>query len=340
MPILQSSSVNKRRKTVLMPLVLCSLFLLFCSSLAIGATHIEAKDLLPILLGEDTTSTSSRIVRFVRLPRTMAALLCGSSLALSGALLQKVLYNPLAGPSIIGVNSGAGLCTLLASAFFPHLTALASPFAFVGALAASLLVYTLARQSGSTRLTIILAGVAVSSLLGACTDALLTFKAETQMGRLDFLIGSFAHVSFSQIVQTSPYIGAGLLVALLLGKKLHILALGDEVALSLGLEVGRTRFFALMSASLLSASVISMCGLIGFVGLVVPHMVRSLIDEDSPLFLYFTLLVGACITLGCDLVARTLFKPYEIPVGIVLSFLGSPFFLFLLFRNKNKRHHA
>lgn len=292
------------------------------------------------MFGADRISPAYRIVRFVRLPRTFSALLCGMALALSGALLQKVLHNPLAGPSLIGVNSGAGLFTLLGAAFFPHLVALTSPFAFVGALGSSVLVYTLARRSGSTRLTIILAGVAVSSLLGSCTDALLTLKPDTQMGRLDFLIGSFAHVSFSQIVQTSPYIVGGILLALLLRRDLNILALGDEVALSLGLEVGRTRFLALMSASLLSASVVSMCGLIGFVGLVVPHMVRALIGEDSPYFLLFTLLIGGLITLGCDLVARTLFRPYEVPVGIVLSFLGSPFFLFLLFRRKRGTHHA
>lgn len=149
---------------------------------------------------------------------------------------------------------------------------------------------------------------------------------DTQMGRMDFLIGSFAHVSVSQIVQTSPYIVVGILLSFLLGRNLNILALG--------LEVARTRFFALMLASLLSGSVVSICGLIGFVGLVVPHMVRSFIGEDSPLYLLFTVLGGAVITLSCDLVARTLFSPYELPVGIVLSFLGSPFFLFLLFKRK------
>lgn len=340
MPILQSSSPNRRKAAALLPLLIFLVAFLFCLSLTIGAIRIESKSLIPIVLGGDTLSPAYRIVRFIRLPRTLAALVCGMALALSGALLQKVLHNPLAGPSIIGVNSGSGLFALLASAFFPHMVGLGPPIAFLGALGSSVLVFALARRSGSTRLTIILAGVAVSSLLGSCTDALLTFRPDTQMGRLDFLIGSFAHVPFTQIVRTSPYIIGAIILALLLGKDLNILALGDEVALSLGLEVGRVRFFALMLASLLSASVVSMCGLIGFVGLVVPHMVRSLIGEDSPLFLLFTLLFGSIITLGCDLLARTLFTPYELPVGIVLSFLGSPFFLYLIFRRKRMTHYA
>ncbi|HKL59582.1 MAG TPA: iron ABC transporter permease [Sphaerochaeta sp.] len=350
MPILPSSSLDDTRtqSTVhathanwaLLPLLLCLLALLFFLSLTLGSTHIGYTDIVSIILGEDSLSPASRIVRHVRLPRTLAATLCGMALALSGALLQKVLHNPLAGPSIIGVNSGAGLFALVGSAFFPHLVAMGSLFSFLGALGASLLVYALARRSGSTHLTIILAGVAVSSLLGSCTDALLTFEPETQMGRLDFLIGSFAHVPYSQVVQTAPYIGGAVTLSLLLSHDLNILGLGDEVALSLGLEVGRTRFLALMLASLLSASVVSMCGLIGFVGLVVPHMVRSCIGEDSPLFLLFTCLVGAVITVSCDLIARTLFSPYELPVGIVLSFLGSPFFLFLLFTRNRRGHNA
>lgn len=340
MPILQSSLPNRGREALLLPLLVVLVALLFCLSLTIGATRIDSKSLLSILFGEDTLTPAYRIVRFIRLPRTLAALVCGMALALCGALLQKVLHNPLAGPSIIGVNSGSGLFALLSSAFLPHKVGAGPPVAFLGALGSSLLVYLLARRSGSTRLTIILAGVAVSSLLGSCTDALLTFRPDTQMGRLDFLIGSFAHVSFSQIAKTSPYILGAIIIALLLEKDLTILSLGDEVALSLGLEVGRTRFLALMLASLLSASVVSMCGLIGFVGLVVPHIVRSLIGEDSPLFLLCTLLFGSVITLGCDLLARTLFTPYEVPVGIVLSFLGSPFFLFLLFRRKRTALHA
>lgn len=340
MPILRSSSANKGASQALLPLACCSLGLLIFLSLTIGATTIGGKGLLAILLGEDTSSLAYRIVRHVRLPRTLAALLCGMAMALCGAILQKVLHNPLAGPSLIGVNSGAGLFTLIGAAFFPHLVALGPPVAFVGAMLSSLLVYTLAQRAGSTRLTIILAGVAVSSLLGSCTDALLTLRPDTQMGRLDFLIGSFAHIPFSQMVQGAPYILGAALLSLFLSRDLTILALGDEVALSLGLDVGRTRFIAIMLASLLSASAVSMCGLIGFVGLVVPHMVRSLIGDDSPLYLFYTAVAGSALTLGCDLVARNLFRPYELPVGIVLSFIGSPFFLLLLFRQKKGGNHA
>ena len=323
-----------------MIILLFSLIFLFCLNLSLGPTHIGFKVLLSILIGEDSLSPSYMIVDHVRLPRTLAATLCGMALALSGSLLQKVLHNPLAGPSIIGVNSGAGLFALLGSVFFPHLIAINALFAFIGALGTSLLVFFLARRAGSTQLTIILAGVAVSSLLGSFTDALLTLKPDAQMGRLDFLIGSFAHVPFSQVAHTAPIILGSVILALLLSHDLNILALGDDVALSLGLEVGKTRLLALILAALLSGSVVSMCGLIGFVGLVVPHMVRSVIGEDSPLFLLFAALGGAMITLGCDLLARTLFSPYELPVGIVLSFLGSPFFLFLLFTRNRRTHNA
>ncbi len=351
MPILQSSLSSRRNQKAtvtkgnqaygsLLCLLVAILALLFCLSLCLGSSPIGIRELLPILTGEDSFSAAYRIVRHVRLPRTLAALICGMALAVSGSLLQQVLHNPLAGPSIIGVNSGAGFFSLLSAALFPHLIATSSIFAFLGALGTSLLVYALARRSGSTRLTIILAGVAVSSLLGSCTDTLLTLRPETQMGRLDFLIGSFAHVPISQIEQTFPCIIAAVALSLLLSRDISILALGDEVALSLGLAVGRVRFFALMLASLLSGSVISMCGLIGFVGLVVPHMIRSLFCEDSAYFLPLVAVGGSALTVGCDLIARTLFSPYELPVGIVLSFLGSPFFLVLLFNQRRRAPHA
>ncbi|MDT4763129.1 iron ABC transporter permease [Sphaerochaeta sp. PS] len=340
MHTLQTFSATRGRGATLILVLLILLGFCFCLSLCLGSTPLGARTLLAIITGKDTSSQAYRIVRYVRLTRTLASLLSGMALALSGSLLQKSLHNPLAGPSIIGVNAGSGLLTLLAAAFFPRMLALGAFASFLGALMATLLVYALARRSGSTRLTIILAGVAVSSLLGSCTDALLTLRPETQLGRIDFLIGSFAHVTFSQLQLAAPLILLGITCSLFLGKPLAILSLGDEVARSLGLDVRRTRFLSLMLSALLSATVVSMCGLVGFVGLVVPHMVRFLIGEESPLYLLSCTLGGAIMTVGCDLVARMLFSPYELPTGVVLSFLGSPFFLLLLFTRKRRTANA
>ena len=279
-------------------------------------------------------SAAARILLHIRLPRTAAALLAGSALAASGVLIQGVLGNPLAGPNIIGVNAGAGFCTLLLACFFPTAMALLPMAAFLGALGASLLILFLADRVGASRMTVVLAGVAISSILSAGSDLITTLQPDATLGMSAFLIGGFSGATTARLTSAACYILPALAAALLLAGDLDVLSLGDEVAQSLGLRVRRTRVLLLALASMLAGAAVSFSGLLGFVGLVVPHAVRRFTGSEHRALLPLSMLGGALFVLICDVVARTAFAPFELPVGILLSLVGGPFFLMLLLKNR------
>lgn len=334
MRTLQTYSVRNRALPLALSLAL--LAVLACMSICMGSARITAGDLLSAIRGTDTSSTAYRIVRYVRLPRTFAAVLSGLALGIGGYLLQSALNNPLASVNIIGVNSGAGFALVLFSALFPNLVRFSIFASFAGALAAVFVVFAIAKATGASRTTIILAGVAISSFFAAGCDAVITVFPDTQMQRIEFIIGSFASVSSGQLRLCAPPILVASICSLFLRRGLSLLLLGEETATSLGLNARRVRFLSLFLSAILAGSVVSMAGLVGFVALVVPHIGRMLMKEDNRNLLPFCGILGSVMALGCDLVARTLFSPYEVPVGIVLSFLGSPFFLFLLFDRKRR----
>ena len=309
-------------------------------SLCLGASGVSTGEMLSAVLNRDTASVAWRVFAYVRLPRTIAAALAGSALATAGLLLQAVLRNPLAAPSIIGVNAGAGLCALIAMAVFPALGAMVSPAAFLGACLAVFLVYALARLTDASRTTIVLSGVAVNALLGACMDAIVTLIPDAAVSRSAFAIGGFSGVTMDQLRFAAPFWAVGLLIALLFQRELELMGLGDEVAQSLGMRVERFRVAFLAAAALLAGSAVSFAGLIGFVGLITPHLTEQLAHGDTRFRVPIAALSGAALCLFCDLIARTLFAPYELPVGIVLSFLGAPFFLHLLIHRKRSNRHA
>ena len=306
-------------------------------SLTLGASSVTAAQALSVLLGGGGDK-ARRIVLYVRLPRLLAALLAGGALSLAGVLLQQVLMNPLSAPSVIGVNAGAGLFALAAMAFFPARPALVPAAAFAGALAAALLVYALARFTGASKSSIVLAGVAVNSLLGAVMDAIVVLVPDAAGARSAFSIGGFGSVSLAQLGFALPLCLAGLLAALLLRRETSILALGDETARSLGVRVGTVRLALIAAAALLAGGAVSFAGLLGFVGLITPHAARAMARGEGGL-MPLSIALGALLTTVCDLIARTLFAPYELPVGVVLSFVGAPFFLYLLFRGKRSNRH-
>ncbi|MDO4355770.1 MAG: iron ABC transporter permease [Clostridia bacterium] len=320
-------------KTLPCALLLASLLIaaaLF--SLCAGASGVSLwAGLADALSGVE--SPAARILIHIRLPRTLAAMLSGAALAASGVLIQGVLGNPLAGPNIIGVNAGAGFCTLLLSCLFPTAMALLPAAAFLGALGTSLLILFLADRVGASRMTVVLAGVAVSSILSAGTDLITTLDPDATLGMSAFMIGGFAGVSTARLTSAACYILPALAASLVLAGDLDILGLGDEVAQSLGLRVRRMRVLLLALASLLAGAAVSFSGLLGFVGLVVPHAVRRFTGGEHRALLPLSMLGGALFVLVCDIVARTAFAPYELPVGILLSLLGGPFFLLLLLKN-------
>ena len=208
------------------------------------------------------------------------------------------------------------------------------PAAFCGALLTAVLVYLLAWKRGASPVRLILAGVAVSAMLGAFSSTILLFNAEKAGGILDFSIGSLSARSWLQIEQAGLYMGIGLLAAVALGPKLNILALGDEVAAALGMNVERVRFQAIAAAALLAASAVSVAGLLGFVGLIAPHIVRLVIGTDNRFLVPGSALFGGLMVVGCDAAGRMVIEPSELPVGIIMALMGPPFFLWLLRRQR------
>ena len=306
-------------------------------SLLVGSVNMPPGQVFDALMGRDRESTMSRIILYSRLPRTCAAFLAGAALAVAGVVIQTVLNNPLASPSIIGVNSSAGFAVAFVCAFWPAAQRYTPFIAFFGALAGVLLVMALSQSTVAARITVVLAGVAISNLFSAGIDAVVTLVPDALNSVSDFRIGGFTGVTMSQLGPAAAIIAISLIIVFSLAHQLDILALGTDTAKSLGLAVGRMRIVFLVLAAALAGAAVSFCGLIGFVGLIVPHAMRRIVGEDNGILLVASAMGGSFFVLICDLIARVLFAPFEIPVGIVLSFAGAPFFLWLLFKQRGGR---
>ncbi len=340
MIILQTFSIRKwlegGKLYVLLALALLACFLL---SLCLGAVRIPLGELWEILTGQQRDTSGAKILLYTRLPRFLASISAGAALAVSGAIIQSVLANPLAAPHIIGVNSGAGFAVTVCCALLPGSGWLLPVAAFFGALAGVMVVLTVSKRAGASRTSLVLAGVAISQIFSAGIDLLLTVMPDSLNGYTDFRIGGFAGVTTARLVPAVLLILAGLTAATALAGQIDILLLGPEMARSLGLPVEQVRFASLLAAAALAGAAVSFAGLLGFVGLVVPHVMRKLVGENSRKLILVSALGGGILVSLCDLAARTLFAPYEISVGIVMAFIGGPFFLSLVFRRKRGNVH-
>lgn len=314
--------------------------LLFILSISFGPVDIPLSRIWMILTAQERSGALVQILNQVRLPRSLAAMGVGMALAASGTVLQAVMQNPLAAPSLIGVNSGAALTAMLLLAYFPGRPDLLTPATFLGALFALGLIILITRYAPGGRSTLILAGIAVSALLGAGIDTLRLLHPEAMLGATGFMIGGIAGVTWSTLRFALPWILGGLLAALLVGPLLNVISLGDEVALSLGVPVTPVRTLLLALAAILAGSSVAIAGLLGFVGLIVPHGARLLLGSDHRWLIPGAMLLGGSFVLGCDLVARLIFAPYELPVGILLSFIGGPFFIYLLIHQASGKADA
>ena len=300
-------------------------------SLTKGSSVITISQIVELLLNPGT-DPQSQIIWNIRMPRTIVGALVGINLSLSGAILQAIMRNPLADPHIIGISSGAGLAGVVIMILFPALEYLITPVAFVGAMLASICIYILAWKNGIKPVRIILAGVAVSAFLSAGISGLMIFYSDRVHGALMWMVGGLAARSWPHVSIILPYAAIGLVLALASASYLNILQLGDEMARGLGVNVEVTRIVMTAIAALLAASAVSVVGLLGFVGLVVPHAARLLIGSDYRFLLPAAALLGVAIVTLSDTFARVIFAPIELPVGIIMAFLGAPFFLFLLRR--------
>lgn len=323
------TAAKRRIGVLLLFAVLAAGALLF--SLLKGAAEITPAEIWQAVFFSGG-GVKEQILYNIRLPRTLTAALVGMNLALSGAVLQAVMKNPLADPHIIGISSGAGLAGIVILILFPALEYLVTPVAFVGAMGAAACIYVLAWKNGIRPVRIILAGVAVSAFLGSGISALLIFYSDRVHGALMWMVGGFSARSWPHVDMIWPYALLGFFLALGGAKHLNILQLGDETAKGLGLRVEVVRLAMTAAAALLAASAVSVAGLLGFVGLVVPHTARLLIGSDYRFLLPAAALLGAAVVTASDTVARIAFSPVELPVGILMAFIGAPFFLFLLRR--------
>ena len=305
-------------------------------SLCLGAVRLTPEELVRALL-EGPQGVAGRIFWFVRLPRTLAALLTGAALAVSGVAIQTVLHTPLAPPNIIGVNAGAGFAVALAAVFFPGSLGEIPWLSFLGAITAAAVVLAISRLTGASKITLVLGGVMISSLFNAAIDALLTFQPDALTGYADFRVGSFRDITMARVENVVLPLTVALTGILLAAPALEILSLGDETAASLGLSVRPVRMVLLFLAAVLAGAAVSLAGIIGFVGLIVPHFIRRLTGEKLLPLLLASAFGGAAFVAFCDTAARTLFAPYELPVGVVLSFLGVPVFLWQLLRSRRRR---
>jgi len=301
----------------------------FFLSLAVGSLRLTLPQLLDALAGRGPPA-NRQIIMNIRLPRNITAALVGICLSLSGAILQGVMRNPLAAPNLIGVTSGGGLAAMLVMIVLPQFYSLLVPAAFLGALAATLSIYLLAWRRGVTPLRLILAGIAVSSLLGAFINALMIFFPSRVSGVVDFMVGSLTARGWRHVRILWPYTLVGGAAALLLGQQLNILSLGDETATGLGLNVERTRFLLVTVSSVLAGAACSVAGLLGFVGLIVPHTMRAIVGSDHRVLLPASALFSAGLMMGCDTLGRMMMDPIEIPVGVIMAAIGAPFFLSLI----------
>ena len=313
-------------------LALSVLSVVFC--VGIGTIAFPPREVVRAIFVDDG-SPARLIIWNLRFPRILTGGLVGICLALAGCVLQGVMRNNLASPSTIGVTGGASFVGYLTLVAFPAYSYLLPVGSIVGAFVTTMLIYALAYQKGVSPVRMILSGMAVSALFGAFNDIIKTLFAESLGNASGFLVGGLNGCGWKSFQMILPYALAGLLVCLFLPSKMNILMLGDETANALGLRTELFRFLLIAVSSLLSGAAIAAVGMLSFVGLIVPHIARLLVGSDYRYLFPASIFLGFSLIVICDTIGRVIMPPGEVPVSIIISFIGAPFFLFLL-RSRGK----
>jgi len=295
----------------------------------IGSVSLTLEEVIQAFFSDEETVARTIVYR-MRLPRNILATLVGANLAISGILLQSVMKNPLADPGITGVSTGASVVAIFIILVAPHWIHALPLFAFIGGALACGLVFLLAWKNGIQPIRIVLAGVAVNSILGGFISLLSILYSDRIQSALFWLNGSLASKTWDDIYLLLPYSIIGLIASLFLIRSANVLQLGDESAKNLGFNVSRTRLLISAVAVFLAGVTTAIVGVIGFIGLIVPHVSRMLMGSDHKYTIPFSMVLGGIILLVADTLARTVGGAIEIPVGVITSIVGGPFFLYLL----------
>lgn len=305
-----------------------------------GGVLLELLDAVPLVSVDSGLSTRQQVILWeIRIPRVVLGAIVGAMLAIAGATYQGVFRNALADPYLLGVSGGAGLGATLAVVVGGSIGgAMVPPAAFIGGLLAVTATYTLGRSvgAGRTEVVIILAGVAVAAFTSAIQTYFMQRHDDTLRQVYSWMLGRLTTDGWSQVLSVLPYVVASVVVIALYRRTLDVMAVGDVEASSLGIAPTRVRLLLICVATLGTAAVVSVSGLIGFVGIVIPHAVRMVIGPGHRLLVPVSLLIGAAFLVLTDVVARTALSPAELPIGVVTAALGAPFFLLVLRRSKGK----
>lgn len=341
---------SRLARLVILALILVAAAM-FAASIMTGAADASLGNVLRWLFdvegAQQALSVRDRIIILdIRLPRAVMGLLVGASLAVSGAIMQGLFRNPLADPALVGISSGASLgavlTIVLGSSLFGALFAVFGFYtlpvaAFLGCLVTTLLLYRIATRSGHTSVaTMLLAGIALAALANAVTGVLIFVADDKQLRDLTFWgLGSLAGANWTKILSAAPIILVSLAVVPFLARGLNALTLGEAAAFHMGIPVQRLKNIAIVSVAALTGASVAVSGGIGFVGIVVPHVLRLIIGPDHRYLLPASALLGGTLLIFADMVARTIVPPAELPIGIITAFVGAPFFLWILLRGRS-----
>lgn len=318
-------------KSVVLLLGLLILILSILSSILFGLTHISWRMVIDAYTHFDG-SNEHLVIQTARVPRALIATAVGASLAVAGALMQAITRNPLASPDILGVNSGAGFFVVLAVTLF-SISSLKtiSWLAFLGAGVTALIVYFLSSlgREGLTPIKLTLAGAALAALFSSFTQGVLLLKEKAIEEVIYWLAGSVEGRKLEYLASVFPYIVIGLILAFMLAKHINILAMGEDMAKGLGQRTGVVKFFALLVIVFLAGSSVAVAGPVSFIGLIVPHIVRSIVGSDHRWIIPYSAVLGGILLLLADIGARFVIMPKEVPVGAMTALIGTPFFVYL-----------
>lgn len=331
--------LSKHRKKTFSFLILLAIVTIGIS-LSIGSVSIPVKDILKIIIhkfpllnilikGESIQKYQLIILR-LRLPRILLAMLVGSGLATAGVAMQGLFKNPMASPYVVGVSSGSSFGAALAILILPGIFSVPL-LAFLTGLGAILLVYRISRRNGKVPVeTLLLAGIAIGFFFSAITSLLMYTSAQSVHYLVFWMMGGFGGRSWRHVVTALPFIGFGIPAIYYFSRELNVMQLGEESATHLGVNVEKVKKLLLIFSSLITAAAVAVSGVIGFVGLIIPHITRIIVGPDHRILIPASALLGGIFLVWCDSLARIVISPVELPVGIITSCFGAPFFIYLL----------